>query len=433
MWQVAGVTKTPLPQPEYMHYVRALSVARGGGQACVLLDAEVFPHSAPALADLRLLSLGGNMREIPYVVTMSQTASDDTQHAPLQDLVQKDGGIAFDLAMPGRAYTDVVLQIDPAVHDFIGTATVTGSNAPGEKGTALGTLTLFDLAGQHLSRDTTLRLVESAFPYLHVVLRVSAAPGRPQSARFLPAMVTGAEVLPSREDQVLFTTVASTSAATTGSGASAGRTRFDLNLPMRVPVERVSFDLPQKSAQNFSRQVTIRASPEGMAAGGNVEGAAVESVSGAIIRVHAVIGGREIRRVQLSVPAVLGANLQGPAHVWVDVGDGSEPPLPLTAVRLEMRQRKVCFEPPSEGGVALFYGDADLSTPTYEYQRTFRPVRSASVATLGPEMRNPAFRERHAALKPFNERHPEVLWIALIGVVCALGVVALKAARTAGR
>ena len=87
--------------------------------------------------------------------------------------------IVFDLEMPARAYTGVTLNLDPAVHDFIATATVTGSDALGGRGraTALGSFTLFDLASQRLSRDTTIPLQESTFRYLHIELSFAYAPG----------------------------------------------------------------------------------------------------------------------------------------------------------------------------------------------------------------------------------------------------------------
>jgi hypothetical protein len=52
---------------------------------------------------------------------------------------------------------------------------------------------------------------------------------------------------------------------------------------------------------------------------------------------------------------------------------------------------------------------------------------------LGAERQNPEYQARAAAALPFTERHPEVLWIVLICVVSALGVVALKSARNVGR
>ena len=135
--------------------------------------------------------------------------------------------------MPARAYTGVTLDLDPAVHDFIATATVSGSDALGERGkaTALGTFTLFDLASQRLSRDTTIPLEESTFKFLHVELSVSSAPGS-AAARFVPAMVLGRRCRPAARRRRVYTTVAETASIATvgreigghvcGSGAGPG-------------------------------------------------------------------------------------------------------------------------------------------------------------------------------------------------------------------
>jgi hypothetical protein len=87
--------------------------------------------------------------------------------------------------MPERAYTGVTLDLDPEVHDFIATATVSGIGRAGwaGKATALGTFTLFDLASQRLSRDTTIPLQESTFKVLHVALSVAPAPGSGSAIR----------------------------------------------------------------------------------------------------------------------------------------------------------------------------------------------------------------------------------------------------------
>jgi hypothetical protein len=67
----------------------------------------------------------------------------------------------------------------------------------------------------------------------------------------------------------------------------------------------------------------------------------------------------------------------------------------------------------------------------YDYDRLFAAADKPLLAVLGAERLNPDY---HAAadVRPFTERHPEVLWIALIVVICALGVVALKSSRNVG-
>jgi hypothetical protein len=446
LWQAAGREEPPAATPEHMQYERAISVAQGAGQACAVLDAQIFPHAAPSLKDLRIFPTQGQQpREVPYAITLSETVTEETQPARVLNLGTSAGGsgssIVFDLEMPDRPYTDVMLDLNG--QDFLATATVSGMDAlGGGKRTALGVFTLFDLSSQRLSRDTTLPLQESTFRYLHIALAVSAAPGGAAGGgRFATEMVEGAQVPPSREAQTIYTTVGSVSVPTTGALDTPRKTRFDVTLPLRVPVERVSFDLPHSYTANFSRDVVVRASPISAPTPTPAPGTSppIETVSGTISRVHSTQAGHKIDEEELSLPATLGSNLQSPAHVWIEVENGDDQPLPIAAVRLEMRQRKLCFDVPAsrganaESGLTLYYGDPKLLAPVYDYDRLFVAADEPLAAELGPESLNVGYHAPPAEVRPFTERHPEVLWIALIAVICVLGVVALKSSRNVGR
>jgi hypothetical protein len=435
LWQAAPPSEPPAVKPEHMQYERAITVPAGAGQACAVLDAQIFPHAAPSLKDLRIFpSQDGTPGEVPYAITLSQTVTEETGPARLLNLgTSKNGnGIVFDLEMPDRPYTEVALDL--AGRDFLAIATVSGMDSLGSaKSTALGVFTLFDLSSQRLSRDTTLPLEESTFRYLHVVLAVSPAPGTPAAgaAPFIPAMVKSAQVPPSREAQMVYTTVASVSVPTTGFLTGTRETRFDLPLPLLVPVEQVSFDLSPSYHGNFSRDVRINASSAGAVTTSSAS-APLETFSGTISRVHSTQAGHKIDEQQLSLPATLGSNLQSAAHVWIEIENGDDQPLPIAAVRLEMRQRKLCFDAAATTGLTLYYGDPALLAPVYDYDRLFVPSQKPLAAQLGPERLNPGFHPPPAEVRPFTERHPEVLWIALVAVICVLGVVALKSSRNVG-
>ena len=457
LWQAGVAKEPPVAQPEYLRWERNITVPAGSGQACAAIDGTVFPHAAPSLRDLRVFPvLSGTSpsqvtpgaHEIPYVITLSQTATETTEPVRVFNLGGSGSHIVFDLKMPARPYSDVRLEL--AGQDFLATATVWGEDGPGAasgRRTSLGSFTLFDLTTQRLSRDMTLPLVESTFPFLHVELAVTAAPGTQAGSRFVPAMVTGAQVPPSRIAQTVYTTVAETTAITT----SGRETTAALEIPARVPVERVSFVIAPEFKGNFSRDVRITASPSPPAAdaksapsgaadsiesGADLRNGALprENLFGTILRVHATEAGHEIRTEQLSVPSVLGANLQTPAKIEITLNNGDDRPLPIAAVRLEMRQRKLCFEagPETAAGIALFYGDPVLDAPVYDYGRFFRAAPAPLAAALGPELVNPTFHTRPERERSFTERHPEVLWIALIAVVCALGMVAFRSAKRVG-
>jgi len=112
----------------------------------------------------------------------------------------------------------------------------------------------------------------------------------------------------------------------------------------------------------------------------------------------------------------------------VTVDNGDDAPLAITSVKLEMEQRTLCFDAVAGASYALYYGDAALSVPQYDYAKLFAPEKDAAVAALGPETANPLYQARPDG-RAFTERHPALLWLALILVVAVLGLVALRTAK----
>ena len=389
-------------------------MAEGAAQSCAVIDPQVFPHAAPSLKDLRLYKNG---REVPYAITLSEPQQVDSETAQVRNLGLRGRNIVFDLEMPNRSYTEIVLDL--AGHDFLATATVSGTRDPNYSNqTQLGEFTLFDLTSQHLSRNTTIHLQETSLPYLHIELAVSAAAGA-RNFTVTPDMVRGVAVPPSREAQSLYTT-----AVTTTNIAQRGRQSIaTFSLPQRIPVERVSFDLAPSYKANFSRDVRVSDRPDG------AKEATSENLAGTISRVHLTQSGREIRQEQLSVPTILGSNMQSTATVEVAVENGDDSPLPIKAVRLEMRERKICFDDSAGQTLTLSYGDSALTAPQYDYARLFAPSETMREAQLGPEELNPSFRARPDT-RPFTESYPHLLWIVLLAVVCILAVVAIRSSKT---
>lgn len=416
-WQAASVNTAQTADPHYFRYDRSVA-APSAGQTCAVLDAPIFAHAAASLKDLRLYEGIGTPtpREVPYAITLSEPVQPDSAPARVVNLGSRNGSIVFDLEMPSRPYTEVMLDL--AGQDYIATAEVSGSQKPGAGATNLGQFTLFDLTSQHLSHSTALHLQESTFPWLHVVLTAAPAPGT-HGFTLTPKMVLGATVPPSREAQTLYTTAAETSTIVNHERQSIAT----FSLPQRVPVERVTFELAPTFQGNFSRDVRIYDRPEG------APETSGESLSGNILRVRLTQGGREIRQQELSVPATIGSNLQSTATVEVVVENGDDAPLPITRVRLEMRERNLCFNAPSAQPLALYYGDPTLDAPVYDYARLFSATAHTTLARLGAEQMNPVYRARPDT-RPITERYPDLLWIALLAVICALGFVAIRASKS---
>ena len=93
-----------------------------------------------------------------------------------------------------------------------------------------------------------------------------------------------------------------------------------------------------------------------------------------------------------------------------------------------MVERNLCFDAAAGAAYSLYYGDPALAAPQYDYARLFAQQPGAAAARLGGENANPGFRPRPDE-RPFTERHPALLWIALGAVVLVLGGVALKSVK----
>ena len=432
MWQAAAPASND--PARHLRYERSVTVPAGTtGQTCAVLDGSVYVGAeGESLNDLRLYAsalASVGTREVPFTLTESNTDQTESEAASVRNLGTEGGAIVFDLAMPHRPYTNVDLALD--AKDFTGSAIVTGRTAD-DHAVELGEFAVFDLSAQHLSRSTTLPFQESTFPTLHVRLHLHPAPGSGDET-FGSNLVTGASVPPSRSAQTLYTAVAQTTAWTQRGRNSVAT----VQLPAHVPVARVEVSLDPAFKANFLRDVTVTAKPLHPDANGE-PGADAETVQGQISQVHMPPAGSTPGEVaidnrQLSMDAVLAANLHGAAAVGLAVANGDDQPLPLQNAVLEMRQRRICFDagssPAGQPAVyTLMYGDKALPAPVYDYARLFVPSATAAQAVLGPEQPNPQFIPR-ADTRPFTERHPELLWIALLAALAALGSVALRGMR----
>jgi hypothetical protein len=399
------------PETRYFRYERPIqNTKQRAAQTCFVLDAAIFAHAAPQLADLRLYR---DRTETPYVIRLA-APKQVAEHpiAPL-NLGLRGGQTVFDAAIPKARYSD--LQLAVTAQDFIATVTVLGSQAQTGAGTKLGSYTIFDLTRQKLGRCTVLHLPESDFRYLH--FRVTG-PLSPES-------ITGLSVVRLPISNPKYQRVAETSQVMQKGRSSV----FTFTVPARVPVDRIAFT-PDELPANFSRDVRIAVAP----ANGPEPTEAAESprsatFSGNLLRIHATQNGHRIDEERLEVDAP-GEDFGTPAKWTITIDNGDDAPLMLKSVRLQMLERNLCFEATGSARYTLFYGDPALAAPQYDYARLFTPEADASQATAGPEQQNPLYQSRPDE-RPFTEKHPALLWTALIVVIALLGAIALRSTKQA--
>ena len=384
------------------------------------LDGTVFAHTASVGAsDIRIYGGDADREfEVPFALVESGSATVDTQTATPGNVVVRDGELLFDLAMPNGDYTEVDLNLN--AKNFVGAAQVAGKDARGHA-TPLGTFTVFDLSTQGLARSTALVLPDSSYPVLRVALRLVNPEGQPMAVT--PSMIAAATVAPSREEQSLYTTVASSA----GIEQQGHWSIATMTVPAHVPVERARFVLSPQVNADFLRDATVAASP--MQTGLEALGAA-EGVSGHIFRITrgAIPNVPAIDSQAMTISTVIGANLRAPAKVTVSVDNGAASPLPITRVDLQMRERKLCFEARPDASYTLRYGDAELSAPSYSYARRFVASDRPTIAALGTEEMNRNY-VRPGTDEAKKRPGRELPWLLLIASISVAGVTALQYVR----
>jgi hypothetical protein len=401
----------PLADPQHLRYVRALTLPPNtSGIACTVLDASVYSHTAsPSADDLRVFRAVPHTKpqEVPFVVSYSEAQPSDAQTATVHNLTLHDNTLTFALDMPPRPYTAVDLNL--AAHNFLATAEVSDAfHHP------LGTFSLFDLTARHLARSTTLALQETTLPQLHITLHPRTPDGKP-FPDLTPTIVQGATVPASREAQTLYTVVASTDTLIPQPTSSVA----EFTVPAHLPIERVQFLLDPAYKSDFYRNVTVTAAPT------TPDPASLqpeESITDHIWRVTrpaattAAAAAPGIRAAQLAFPAVIASNLHDRATVRVAI---SNPPLPLRAVQLAMRQRTLCFRADPNATYTLRYGDNDLHAPVYTLDDLTTLPAHPIPATLEPEILNSDYIPRPAGTP--TPRNPNLFWIALLATVAVSG------------
>ncbi len=398
----------PTPEIRYFQYQRSVQPSSGAsGQTCAVLDTQTFVHASPELADLRLYR---DASEVPYVIHSAvQHLPAPRPIAPL-NLGRRKGKTVFDADMPEGEYSD--LQLNVSGQNFLATVTVSGSQSETGAATRIGSYTIFDFTGQRLGRSTVLHLPKSNFRVLHFEIDGPIEPDHVEGISAAPAPASEPKYL-TVSDAIHFVRKGRDSVA-------------EVAVPAHVPVDRIVF-VPPAEPVNFSRDVSIEVAEMPQEKDENAERLPTPiSGYGNLLRIHRVQGHAiNEERLVLDPPQVfLGAS----AKWTITVVNGDDAPIRFTSVRLEMVQRNLCFEATANASYVLYYGDKALFSPRYDYSAWFAPQANAPVATLGPEKINGGYEQRPDQ-RPFTEKHPALLWLALIVVILLLGLIAVRSAK----
>jgi uncharacterized protein DUF3999 len=390
-------TSSTDPEIPYFKQVREVSISAPDRQNYVVMDAAVWSHARPDLADLRLYD-GGT--QVPYQLISERAATfAQESEAKILNLAQRDDHTEFDLDVaPVTEYNRIHLSLEHK--DFLVSATVSGRNQLSDPAlvSSPAPSTLFDFSRENLGSNATIVLPAWSYRYVHVRL----SPG------VLPKEVRQATVAFLQEKKGFWTPAGNCKQDT----SQKHNTVFTCEVPPAMPIDRIQFEVPANRV-NFRRPVYVA----------NEKG--VQITAGNISRI------RMNRAGATAIAEDLTVNIFGDytSRITITVDNGDDPPIPFERVQPESLERRLYFEPQGKTSLKLFYGDDRLSSPVYDYAKFFREDPNVTQAQLAPEMANPAYRSRPDD-RPWTERHRLIMWAALVVAVAVLAWLALRGLRS---
>jgi hypothetical protein len=182
------------------------------------------------------------------------------------------------------------------------------------------------------------------------------------------------------------------------------------DIPERVPLDRFVFDIAAQNV-NFRRPISVQEEQGAFVGGGEVS------------RIRTRRGGTDVVAEQLIVSArISGVHSR---RLTVNIENGDDVPLEIRSVQPQSFERRFYFGPGSGSALQLYFGDAKLWLPVYDYAKMFQEDAAAVQATLSPVRPNPNYTPRPDE-RPWSDRHPAVLWAAMIVAVVVLAALALR-------
>ena len=384
------------PARPYFSNDRPIEVQQADRQNYVVIDDAIWQHARSDLGDLRIYDAAGV--EVPYAITFQGERSNTRNvDGRVFNLVKGSRGTEFVVeiypdAGSVRQYDRLDLRLE--AKDFVGKADVEASDdASAAKWAAVGSYSIFDFTREKLGRNLELRMPTLRYRFLRVVLHAPVSPDQ----------VKGASVADFQRQ------VASWVATGTQPKISQdGRTTvITWAQPEHAPLERVVFKVD--GTNNFRRPMDLQ------------DNKGHHLASGEISRIHLEREGQVIdcRRLEFE----LGGERAKQFKIVIQNGD--DPPLPIVSVQPQAIERRVYFDPSGHNGMKLYYGDEKASAPVYDYAKLFQLQSEAARANFGADEHNATYTGRPDE-RPWSDRHPWVMWAALIVAIVVLGGIALR-------
>jgi hypothetical protein len=425
----AGIALADFEPPKWRHVREIRTEADPGeGVVRVRIDARIFAASRSDLADLRVADQAG--REVPHVI---RREAEETQPEILAARVfnrtyvpGKFSTLTLDF---GAAAMKDTLAVRTPGENFRRRVDVAGSGDGRAWETLLEGAYLFDVRegpeGKPFRKEE-VRLPPGDHRYLRV--RVHLGPGDPRRLEIGEVVATRTAVKPPVLDTIPL--------------RMTGIRELESEHSTEILLDAGSRNLPLRTLHldfadpNFHRAVVVEGRNEERRvvalhgeddASGRVEREVPWShlAGGTIYRITAPEGAESGLAVKLD---------ETPArYLRVRIRNGDDRPLEFRTARAEMVARSLLFPASPGSRYALYYGNPQARAPRYDLSHFLARLEQVRIsdATPGEPRENPSFAAGDGDL-PWSERHPAILWGALLLAAGALAVLIRSLARTGG-
>lgn len=402
----ASALSTDLPSAwRSWRYSRSIESGRADALNYVILDREVFSHSENQLADLRIID--DLSQELPFEVR--------PQITPPPQAVKLAATLRENSFVPGK-FTQVVLdlgertsfhnsvRVQTPESDFINWVEVAASDDAHQWRIVNVRAPISRFRKENLEGNQLVRYSENNARYVRVRIE--------ETAHIF--QVTGIEVFSSPAVKTESPPEPGAFLATLlppDPNGAASQTQWTVDLgAAAIPIARFNFETTQPE---FYRAVRLLNSTDQ--------------------KEWQPVGGGEIHRFAVNGKTEESLGVQcyemwGPRYWRVEVINANDAPLSEVRLSLTMPSRFVLFHPVRDRSYRLIYGNFRAAAPQYDLARTLHIQADEVMAHpgLGAEEAT----SNYADPRPFTERHPNLLWIALGVAVVLLGYAALRALRT---
>lgn len=391
------------------YYVEITPQRNSTGMYETLVPLPVLDKARTDLADLRLFD--SSNREIPYAVRVLREV-DEQRDMPVRMFNSATAGsaseVSVDLGENHGEHNEIEVQTDG--DNFRRQVVVEGSDSDRDWRTLNNDGVIFSFSSHNSSVDSG-RITYPTSRYRYLRVRVMSDPVADDN---VPRITNVKVMMTVREQGLLSTWKVPVPSYQLLRNQGAHASAWTLDLGGRAPCDRLTLYIAEDS---FSRPFQVESidDPENarLLATGTLTRHAGEERKPLVITFNREENVRKLR---------------------LQITDYSNPTLSISTIHASAPARQLMFEmkAPPEQPLRLFFGNANVPAPHYDFEKELpRRLSGEPIhATIGDVANN---REYKPEPLPFTERVPWLIYLVLAASSIALGFILFSLARTATR